>query len=163
MTAKDMSKGLAAVAMSKEEIKEFLSVPRLARMATVHDGKPHIVPIWYYYDGEAMMVTTPKGTKKIRNLEKNPHVSIIVDVSDGKAGELSFYTDAKAVIIEGKVEMREDPDNSFARKVYARYVSESNLNNQMVQFTINVPRYTLVIKPEKVTSWDFTKIGRMQR
>lgn len=158
--SEEMWKGMAAMAMSKEEIHAFLSAPRLARMATIQGGRPHIVPVWYFYDGENILVTTPKGTKKIRNLQENPNVAIIVDVVEGKPGDISFYTDAKCVIIEGKAELKED--NDFARKVYERYAGREALNNPMVQFTMNMPRYTLVIKPTKIISWDFTKMRSMQ-
>src|SRR5512133_3734649 len=124
MSVKDMRKFMTAAAMSKEEIDEFLSTPRIARMATIKDddadGKPqpHIVPVWYYYDGKDIFVSTPKGTKKANNLQNSPNVSIIIDdVIKGKPGDLSYLTNEKAVIIEGKVvEMRDDIGGSFTRK-----------------------------------------------
>jgi hypothetical protein len=41
VSAKDLKKFTAAAAMSKKEIEEFLSTPKVARIATIHDGKPH--------------------------------------------------------------------------------------------------------------------------
>ena len=166
MSVKDMRKFMTAAAMSKKEIDEFLSTPRIARMATIKDddaGKPqpHIVPVWYYYDGKDIFVSTPKGTRKAKNLQNSPNVSIIIDdvVEGGKPEDLSYLTNEKAVIIEGKVvEMRDDIDGSFARKMYERYVGKNALNNPMVQFSVNLPRYILVIKPIKIISWDVTKI-----
>jgi hypothetical protein len=41
------------VAMSREEIDEFLSGRWVARLATIgRDGYPHAFPFWYYWDGE---------------------------------------------------------------------------------------------------------------
>ena len=56
MSDKDLRKFMTAAAMSKGEIDEFLSVPRIARMASIMDGKPHIVPVWFYYDGANIIV-----------------------------------------------------------------------------------------------------------
>jgi len=42
MSAKDLRKFMIAAAMSKGEIDEFLSVPRIARMASIMDGKLHM-------------------------------------------------------------------------------------------------------------------------
>ena len=39
---------MSAASMSEKEIQEFLSIPRLARMATIQNGKPHLVPVWYW-------------------------------------------------------------------------------------------------------------------
>jgi hypothetical protein len=42
-------------ALTKEEIKEFLDGPVVARLGTVKpDGSPYVVPVWQEYDGEAV-------------------------------------------------------------------------------------------------------------
>jgi len=76
MSFKDLKKLMTAMAISKEEMESFLSHPRLARMATISNGKPHIVPVWYYYDEVNIIIPVIKGTKKIKNIKNNPTVSI---------------------------------------------------------------------------------------
>jgi len=149
---------MSAASMSEKEIQEFLSIPRLARMATIQNGRPHLVPVWYFYDGTNIIVSSPKGTKKTKNLQRNPNVSIIVDIVDGRVQDLSFATKAKAVIIEGIAELHDDTDSSFARKTYERYAGKNALNNPQVQFSVSLPRHMVVIKPTKIMSWDFTKV-----
>ena len=63
---------MSSVAMpEEEEIDSFLSVPRIARMAAIDNGKPHVVPLWYYYfDGTNIVWTVTKDTKKVKNLKK---------------------------------------------------------------------------------------------
>ena len=158
MSLKDMQKFMSAASMSEKEMQEFLSIPRLARMATIQNGKPHLVPVWYFYDGKNIIVSTPKGTKKTKNLQSNPNVSIIMDIVDGRVEDLSYATKAKAVIVEGVAELQDDVDSSFARKTYERYAGKNALNNPQVQFSVNLPRYMVVIKPTKIMSWDFTEI-----
>jgi len=158
MSVKDMQNFMSAASMSEKEIQEFLSIPRLARMATIQNGRPHLVPVWYFYDGTNIIVSSPKGTKKTKNLQRNPNVSIIVDIVDGRVQDLSFATKAKAVIIEGIAELHDDTDSSFARKTYERYAGKSALNNPQVQFSVSLPRHMVVIKPTKIMSWDFTKV-----
>ncbi len=92
MSVKDMQKFMSAASMSEKEIQEFLSIPRIASMATFQNVKPHLVPIWYFYDGANIIVSTPKGTKKTRNLQSNPNVSIIIDIIDGRVQDLSYAT-----------------------------------------------------------------------
>lgn len=152
---------MAAMALSKEEIDDFLSAPRMARMATVSNGKPHLVPVWYYYDGTNILITTPKEARRIKNLKDNPYVSIVIDIVTGKPGDIS-YLDGKAVIIEGEAEIKDDTDGSFAKNMYERYVGKDALNNQMVQFSIGIPRHILTIKPVKVMSWALSKVSKIK-
>jgi nitroimidazol reductase NimA-like FMN-containing flavoprotein (pyridoxamine 5'-phosphate oxidase superfamily) len=149
------------MAMSKEEIESFLSVPRVARMATVNNGKPHVVPVWYFYDGTNLVFTVTKDTKKVKNLKENSNVSIAIDVIEGQPGNSSFLN-GKAVIIEGEAEIKDDTDHSVAIKMYERYAGKEALNNPMVQFSINLPRHILVVKPRKILSWDISKISKMK-
>jgi hypothetical protein len=37
-----------------------------------------------------IIVSSPKGTKKIKNLQSNPNVSIIIDIVDGRVEDLSY-------------------------------------------------------------------------
>lgn len=145
------------MAMSNEEIDSFLSVPRIARMATINKGRPHVVPVWYYYDGTNIIVTVTKDSKKVKNLKENPNVSIVIDVIEGDPGNISFLN-GKAVIIEGEVEIKEDIDHTVATNMYERYAGKEALNNPKVQFSINLPRHTLFVKPIKIMSWDISKI-----
>lgn len=161
MPSKDLKKMMAAMASSKEEIDDFLSAPRMARMATVSNGKPHLVPVWYYYDGTNILITTPKEARRIKNLKDNPYVSIVIDIVTGKPGDIS-YLDGKAVIIEGEAEIKDDTDGSFAKNMYERYVGKDALNNQMVQFSIGIPRHILTIKPVKVMSWALSKVSKIK-
>ncbi len=160
MSFKDLKRMMAAMAMSKEEMESFLAHPRLARMATISNGKPHIVPVWYYYDGTNIIIPAPKATKKIKNIKNNPNVSVAIDIVEGKPEDIS-YLNAKAVIIEGKAEMKDDINGSFARKMYERYTGKDALENPMVQSSISMPRNILVIKPIKIISWDLGKIPKM--
>lgn len=161
MSSEDLKNMMAAISMSKEEIETFLSVPRMARMATTgSNGKPHLVPVWYYYDGTNILVTATKGTKRAKNVKYNPNVSIVIDIVEGKAEDIS-YLNAKAVVIEGEAEIRDDTDGSFAKKMYKRYAGKNALENPMVQASVIMPRYILTIRPVKVMSWDLSKIPKM--
>ena len=62
---------------------------RVARLATVRpDGHPHIVPITFALNGETIVTAIdakPKSTtslQRLRNIEANPVVSIIIDHYD---------------------------------------------------------------------------------
>jgi hypothetical protein len=87
--------------------------------------------------------------------------SIAIDVIEGEPEDISFLN-GKAVIIEGVAQMRDDIDGSFARRMYERYVGKNALKTPMVQFSINMPRQVLVIRPMKIMSWDISKISNRE-
>jgi len=56
--------------LNKTVIDEFLARPLLARLATADPatGQPHIVPLWYGWDGTSIWISAFRSTRKIREL-----------------------------------------------------------------------------------------------
>jgi PPOX class probable F420-dependent enzyme len=59
---------------------------RVARLATVDDsGRPHLVPVTFAVDGDVAYIAvdhkpkTTRNLKRLRNIEANPRVSLLVD------------------------------------------------------------------------------------
>lgn len=63
------------------EVRAFLlEGTRTGKLATVRaDGRPHVVPIWFLLDGDAIVFTTGEGTVKAKNMRHDPRVSLCVD------------------------------------------------------------------------------------
>lgn len=40
------------------------------------DGSPHLVPVWFSWDGEAILVASKPSAQKVRNLRANPTVML---------------------------------------------------------------------------------------
>ena len=62
---------------------------RVARLATVDEsGHPHLVPVTFALDGDLAYIAvdhkpkTTRNLKRLRNIEANPHVSLLVDCYD---------------------------------------------------------------------------------
>jgi hypothetical protein len=95
----------AEVAMSREEIDEFLSGRWVARVATIgQDGYPRVFPYWYYWDGANIYITPTVKRGSYRDLETNPRCSVIVDMDDRPLMGMRSNL-AKAVQIIGDAEM----------------------------------------------------------
>jgi pyridoxamine 5'-phosphate oxidase-like protein len=43
------------------------------------DGTPRTIPIWFHWDGEALVITTPPRAPKITALRANPQVAVTID------------------------------------------------------------------------------------
>ena len=50
---------------------------RLAYVAT--DGTPRVIPIWFHWNGTAFVLGTPPKAPKVKELAKNPRVSLTID------------------------------------------------------------------------------------
>lgn len=75
--------------MNASAMRQRLAEARVACLATVDaDGRPHLVPITFALDGEALYFAVdqkPKRTaalRRLRNIEANPAVSVLVDHYD---------------------------------------------------------------------------------
>jgi len=69
-----------AMPMTEQELNEFLSAPRVAVLATIGArGRPRQVPIWYHWDDGAAYLFTARSSVKWRNLQRNPHASLVID------------------------------------------------------------------------------------
>lgn len=72
--------------LPQEEARRRFAAARVARLATVRaDGRPHVVPIVFAFDGELVWsIADPKPKRGLdllrhRNIAANPAVSLIVD------------------------------------------------------------------------------------
>ncbi len=93
------------VAMTRDEIDEFLSGRWVARVATVgKDGYPHVFPFWYYWDGENIYITPTLKRGSYLDLESNPRCSVIVDMDDRPLMGMRSNL-ARAVQITGDAEI----------------------------------------------------------
>ena len=63
--------------LATARIVRFLEQEPVVWLSTVRpDGAPHLVPIWFWWDGEALLVFSKPGAQKVRNLRANPSVRL---------------------------------------------------------------------------------------
>jgi PPOX class probable F420-dependent enzyme len=137
-----------------EKLRDFLARPLIARFATVTpQGKPHVVPVWFEWDGTHLWVTLDRRSQKYRNMLANPYCAVTIDET---WGGLRFI----GVIFEGPVELIDQPEEwarEFVRKVYAKYMGEEGLCARTIQRMINEGQHVVAkITPEKILTWDDT-------
>ena len=105
--------------MTKAEYREFLlRGTKTGKLATVRkDGRPHVVPVWFYLDGDTLLFTTGGESLKYKNMKRDPRVSITID---DQTPPYSY------VMIEGTVSFSEDPGEilHWATRIGGRYMGE---------------------------------------
>ena len=103
------------------ELAPFLIEAKIARLATHNrDGTIHLVPIWFKYINEHILMPTQEATRKVRNITRNSSVSVLIDTQEPP------YT---SVLIYGTGIL--DYEKVFEKKleIYRKYFSEDNLPN----------------------------------
>jgi general stress protein 26 len=54
-------------------VNEFLEQPLIARIGTVDiNNQPHVVPVWFGWDGESLWISSYSNTRKVHDLMANP-------------------------------------------------------------------------------------------
>jgi nitroimidazol reductase NimA-like FMN-containing flavoprotein (pyridoxamine 5'-phosphate oxidase superfamily) len=134
------------------EIDDFLAKPLLARMATTNPDtlQPHVVPVWYGWDGTSLWISMFRGTRKVKDLRKNARISVVVDI-EGETDGL------RAVILEGESEWFSGPREVLEEKtewVYTRYLGPAGVKAAEPQSWIKDPEAMLLkLTPTWVKSW----------
>lgn len=66
--------------LDDHELDEFLRAVWGAQLACVRaDGTPHVIPLWYEWDGEAMWLAASPGSSWRAHIAENPMVSVTLD------------------------------------------------------------------------------------
>jgi PPOX class probable F420-dependent enzyme len=87
------------------EVRRLLDRPNYAHLATLMpDGAPHSVPVWIAIEGDHLAILTGPGSRKARNIERDPRVAIsLIDVDQPHM----------SVVIRGQVVELVDGDRAW--------------------------------------------------
>ncbi len=80
----------------------FLETQIHAIVATIQpDGTPQLTPNWYWWDGERFWISTLDWTVKVRNLKRDPRITLCIDAGQRRANYVQVFGTAE--VIEGDV------------------------------------------------------------
>ena len=83
---------------SPGKIEAFLAEPHNLVVAGIRrDGRPHLSPNWFYWDGQRFYVSTTRGRVKYAIFRRDPRAQLLVDDASG----------FRAVLVPATVEIRE--------------------------------------------------------
>lgn len=151
-----MPKRRDVIRMTDEEVQAFLHERQTMNIATIGpDGNIHLVAMWYgFLDGNPAFETFAKS-QKVVNLRRDPRITVLVEDGDR-------YENLRGVEIVGKAVIHEDTETLLrvAKDVVMRYWTPATEEEAevMAQALAN-KRVAVEIVPEKVVSWDHSKLG----
>lgn len=128
------------------DVAEFLAEAHIAALATVRpDGRPHVTPVWYEYDGREFIVNTFRDSQKYRNVSKKGFASLLI------------YTQGlpyKMVLVQGTARTGSPLDNVWRERVAGRYLGEA-AGKAYAHDTAELDYASIHIRPLKWTTEGF--------
>jgi len=133
--------------MNKKD--KFLKTQKILRLATIDNRSfPHIVPVWYMYNGKKFYVGTNTSTKKAKNLKKNKRVSFCVDT--GVRSPQIYGVMGKGT---GKLILEKNKVSKLSKKILLRYFT--TLENKSAQELLDDTDCIIEITPDKFSVWSY--------
>jgi len=148
-----------SIAMTPEEVDDFLAGEHTCRVATVGaDGRPHVAPLWFVWDGRHLWLNSIVRSQRWTDLARDPRVAVVVDTGTAY-DELRGVEISGRVAIVGAVPRGSDPDPELAEpeRAWARKYGGSD------SFVADGRHAWLRVTPEKLVSWDFRKLAALGR
>ena len=144
------------ITMSEDEMRRFMDDERILTCATVGPtGRPHLMPLWYVRDGDALLAWTYGKSQKVRNLERDARATVQIEAGRDQ------YAALRGVMLDCDVEVERDParvaDVGFA--LMARYTGADAEAARAGVLKQAPKRVALRFTPTRVVSWDHRKLG----
>jgi PPOX class probable F420-dependent enzyme len=117
-----------------DEVRRLVARANYAHIATLMpDGAPHSVPVWIDLEGDNLVILTGPGSRKARNLERDPRVAISINDIDQP------YASA---LIRGRLLERVEGDRAWEiiDRIARKYIGQP--------YPLRTDRIVLVIKPD---------------
>jgi len=134
---------------SHYSLDAFLAERRnLILAGTRADGRPHVTPNWFYWDGERFYVSTTRDRTKYA-IFRDPRAQLLVDDPAG----------LRAVLIPATVEIREDIPAQLSRfrAIREKYGMDELNDQEHLESLVADGRVLLAITPDGPpstwTSW----------
>ena len=141
--------------MSTQEVAGFLDEHRVVICATNGPhGWPHLMPLWYVVRGEEIWAWTYTKSQKVRNLERDPRVTL--QIEDGER-----YDELRGVMIEARTEIGRDAElvTELGVELFRRYTGASG--DELLDMVTRQAskRVAMRFVAQRTASWDHRKLG----
>ena len=127
--------------MSSSALEAFLAEPRNIVVAGIRkNGRPHLSPNWFYWDGEKFYISTTRPRAKYRIFSRDPRVELLVDDATGH----------RYVQLSATVEVLEDikPELARFRAIRDKHGKPVPPDDELASSLIAEDRVLLAITPD---------------
>lgn len=146
------------IVLTDAELAELLAAERVA-VVTSHGprGWPHSMPLWFVVREGEVWIWTYAKSQKVRNLERDPRASVLVEAGHE-------YAELRGAMIEAEAVLHRDPATvlGFAEELTLRYAEglEEVGEDARAALAAQAPkRVAIQFRPLRTASWDHRKLG----
>jgi len=146
------------IILTPAEQRELLETERIVVVSSIGPrGWPHSMPMWFTVrDGEIWVWTYAKS-QKVRNLERDPRATLLVEAG-------TEYVELRGVQVEAEAELIRDPDRvrEFGEELTVRYSEgiESVEGDAAAALRAQAAkRVAIRFRPVRTATWDHRKLG----
>lgn len=146
------------IKLSEEELRALLDSERIAVVSSLGPrGWPHSMPMWFVPREGEIWVWTYAKSQKVRNLERDPRATLLVEAGHE-------YSELRGAMIEAEAEIHRDFETviGFAEELTLRYAQgiSSVQGDAKAALEAQAPkRVAIHFKPVRTASWDHRKLG----
>jgi PPOX class probable F420-dependent enzyme len=136
---------------SPAALEAFLAEPRNVIVAGIRkDGRPHLSPNWFHWDGTRFYVSTTRNRAKYHIFRRDPRAELVVDDATGY----------RYVQVNATAEIREDviANLSLFRAIREKHGRAMPPDEELAAGLIAEDRILLVFTPSAPPS-DWTAVG----
>ena len=144
------------IKMSEAEVDVYLRGRRTMNVATLnHDGRIHLVAMWYgFFDDGALGFWTYSRSQKIKNLQRDPRLTCLVESGDEYAELKGVEIVGTGVVVEDRAAVMQ-----IGRSVFERYTGPWSDEVAPAVEAMGAKRFAVRIEIDDVVTWDHTKLG----
>ncbi|HEY7257077.1 MAG TPA: TIGR03618 family F420-dependent PPOX class oxidoreductase [Solirubrobacterales bacterium] len=146
------------IKLSDDELRELLAEERIAVVSSLGPrGWPHSMPMWFVVRDGDLWVWTYAKSQKVRNLERDPRATVLVETG-------REYGELRGVMIEAEADVHRDFETviGFAEELTVRYAEgiSSVEGNARKALEAQAPkRVAIHFRPLRTATWDHRKLG----
>lgn len=141
--------------MNPDEQAAFLAAARTLILSSIdQSGYPHSVAMWFSLIEGIVHMTTFRKSQKVKNLRRNPKVSLLAESG-------VRYAELRGLMIRGQAEILEDVDlcTNILADIQSRYFGSNDPSVREVLRRQAAKRVAIRVRPERIASWDHSKLG----
>jgi len=146
--------------IQQKQSLELLHYSKIARLATVDpdNNQPYVVPVVFAFDGNNIFIPIddkPKKTsnskqlKRVKNIQKNPNISFLIDTYDDEDWNNLSY-----LMIQGKARIVNMVNDTDIIKKAHLLLSEKYL--QYKNTIVGIGDECIVIDIQKTITWKYS-------
>ncbi len=145
------------IQLTADEQRELIESERVVVVSSLGPrGWPHSMPLWYVPKGGELWIYTYAKSQKVRNLERDPRATLLVETGHE-------YAELRGVEIEAEAEIHRDVETVFAlaMELTSRYAEGAQVEGVAAEALRSQAQKRVAIRfvPVRVATWDHRKLG----